>query len=86
MAVILNIEKCHGKKFLEKKIHVSDEETAEFVDKESTEDDLIWDGFLPGSRKFTNEELILLIDSLLFSKHIPYSQAKDLIAKLEFVI
>ena len=34
-------------------------------------------------QKFTNEELRLLIDSLLFSKHIPYSQAKKLITKLE---
>ena len=30
-----------------------------------------------------HEELRLLIDSLLFSKHIPYSQAKELIKKLE---
>lgn len=36
-----------------------------------------------GKQKFTNEELRLLIDSLLFSKHIPYSQAKKLITKLE---
>ena len=34
-------------------------------------------------QKFTNEELRLLIDSLLFSKHIPYKQAKDMISKLE---
>lgn len=34
-------------------------------------------------RDFTNSELRLLIDSLLFSKHIPYSQRKELIGKLE---
>ena len=31
---------------------------------------------------FDNSELRLLIDGLLFSKHIPYSQCKDLIEKL----
>ena len=34
-------------------------------------------------REFTDSELRLLIDSLLFSKHIPYSQCKDLVKKLE---
>lgn len=34
-------------------------------------------------REFTDAELRLLIDSLLFSKHIPYSQCDDLITKLE---
>ena len=34
-------------------------------------------------RDFTDAELRLLIDSLLFSNHIPYSQCKDLIKKLE---
>lgn len=34
-------------------------------------------------RDFTDGELRLLIDSLLFSKHIPYSQCKELIVKLE---
>ncbi|MCL2662756.1 MAG: WYL domain-containing protein [Oscillospiraceae bacterium] len=34
-------------------------------------------------RDFTDAELRLLIDSLLFSKHIPYSQCKQLIEKLE---
>ncbi|MBQ8417782.1 MAG: WYL domain-containing protein [Phascolarctobacterium sp.] len=33
-------------------------------------------------RDFTDAELRLLIDSLLFSKHIPYSQCKELIGKL----
>jgi len=34
-------------------------------------------------RDFTDSELRLLIDGLLFSKHIPYSQCKELIEKLE---
>ena len=34
-------------------------------------------------RDFTDGELRLLIDSLLFSKHIPYSQCKELVIKLE---
>ncbi len=33
-------------------------------------------------RDFTDGELRLLIDSLLFSKHVPYSQCKDLVNKL----
>jgi predicted DNA-binding transcriptional regulator YafY len=35
------------------------------------------------AREFGDAELRLLIDSLLFSKHIPYSQCKELIGKLE---
>lgn len=34
-------------------------------------------------RDFTDPELRLLIDGLLFSKHIPYSQCKELVGKLE---
>jgi len=34
-------------------------------------------------RDFSDAELRLLIDSMLFSKHIPYSQCKDLIGKLK---
>ena len=34
-------------------------------------------------RDFTDAELRLLIDGLLFSKHVPYSQCKELVAKLE---
>ena len=34
-------------------------------------------------REFSDSELRLLIDSLLFSKHIPYSQCKELVEKLE---
>lgn len=34
-------------------------------------------------RDFSDSELRLLIDGLLFSKHIPYSQCKELVGKLE---
>lgn len=34
-------------------------------------------------RKFTDAELHLLIDSILFSRHIPHSQCKELVGKLE---
>ena len=34
-------------------------------------------------RDFTDAELRLLIDSLLFSKHIPYNQCRELVEKLE---
>ncbi len=34
-------------------------------------------------RDFSKPELRLLIDSLLFSKHLPYSQCKELVLKLE---
>ncbi len=35
------------------------------------------------NREFIDGKLRLLIDSLLFSKHIPYSQCKELVEKLE---
>lgn len=35
------------------------------------------------NREFTDSELRLLIDGLLFSKHIPYSQCRELVEKLE---
>lgn len=70
------------KEIFRKKDSASDEDTKDFADKESSEDNLLWTDFYL-KQKFTNEELRLLIDSLLFSKHIPYSQAKDLITKLE---
>ncbi len=34
-------------------------------------------------REFTDSELRLLIDGLIFSKHIPYSQCKELVGKLD---
>ena len=37
-------------------------------------------------RDFEDSELRLLIDSLLFSKHLPYSQCKELIEKIKQLI
>ena len=42
----------------------------------------IWSDFYL-VRDFTDSELRLLIDGLLFSNHIPYSQCKELVIKLE---
>ena len=70
------------KDIFRKKDFVSYKGTSDFADKEISEDDLLWTDFYL-KQKFTNEELRLLIDSMLFSKHIPYSQAKELIKKLE---
>ena len=70
------------KDIFRKKDSISYKGTSDFADKEISEDDLLWTDFYL-KQKFTNEELRLLIDSLLFSKHIPYSQAKELIKKLE---
>ena len=42
---------------------------------------LLTDWYL--NRTFTDSELRLLIDGLLFSKHIPYSQCRELVQKLE---
>lgn len=50
--------------------------------KPKMEESYIWSDFYL-ERDFTDGELRLLIDSLLFSKHIPYSQCKELIVKLE---
>jgi len=49
--------------------------------KKGEEETMYSDWYL--NREFTDAELRLLIDSLLFSKHIPYSQCKMLIEKLE---
>jgi len=46
------------------------------------EESTIWSDFYL-VRDFDDSELRLLIDSLLFSKHIPYSQCKNLVEKLE---
>lgn len=50
-------------------------------EKKVVENTLLSDFYL--EREFTDSELRLLIDSLLFSQHIPYSQCRDLIEKLE---
>ncbi len=46
------------------------------------EENEIWSDFYL-EREFTDCELRLLIDGLLFSKHVPYSQCKRLVGKLE---
>jgi predicted DNA-binding transcriptional regulator YafY len=46
------------------------------------EESYIWSDFYL-ERTFTDGELRLLIDGLLFSKHVPYSQCKELVGKLE---
>lgn len=46
------------------------------------EESYIWSDFYL-KREFDDSELRLLIDSLLFSRHIPYSQCKELVEKLE---
>lgn len=51
------------------------------VKADGEEEALLTDWYL--ERDITDSELRLLIDSLLFSKHIPYSQCKELVAKLE---
>ena len=51
------------------------------VNKNKEEETLYTDWYLV--RDFTDAELRLLIDGLLFSKHIPYSQCKELIDKLK---
>lgn len=51
------------------------------VNKNGEEETIYTDWYL--DRSFSDSELRLLIDSLLFSKHIPYSQCKELIEKLE---
>lgn len=49
--------------------------------RQGEEETLLTDWYL--NRTFTDSELRLLIDGLLFSKHIPYSQCRDLVKKLE---
>ena len=51
------------------------------VNKNGEEETIYTDWYM--ERDFSDAELRLLIDSLLFSKHIPYSQCKELIEKIE---
>ena len=51
------------------------------INKKGEEEIIYTDWYL--ERDFSDAELRLLIDSLLFSKHIPYSQCKKLIEKIE---
>ncbi len=46
------------------------------------EESYIWSDFYL-VRDFSDAELRLLIDSLLFSKHLPYNQCRELVEKLE---
>ena len=50
-------------------------------DEKGNESSICTDWYM--MREFDDSELRLLIDSLLFSKHIPYSQCKTLIKKLK---
>lgn len=51
------------------------------LNKNGEEETLYTDWYL--ERDFSDAELRLLVDSLLFSKHIPYSQCNSLIKKIE---
>ena len=51
------------------------------ANKQGEEETICTDWYM--NREFTDAELRLLIDGLLFSKHIPYSQCKELIQKIE---
>ena len=51
------------------------------VNKKGEKEVLCSDWYM--EREFSDAELRLLVDGLLFSKHIPYSQCKTLIEKLE---
>lgn len=68
-------------------VPVKDKKTGEILRDKDTgepvmEENELWSDFYL-KRQFTDGELRLLIDSLLFSRHIPYSQCKDLVKKLE---
>ena len=61
----------------------SDKTASDTVNGEKiTEESYIWTDFYL-VRTFTNSELRLLIDGLLFSRHVPYSQCRELVQKLE---
>ena len=65
---------------------VKDDKGKDVIDKKNgkkvMEENYIWSDFYL-VRDFTDSELRLLIDGLLFSRHIPYSQCKSLVEKLE---
>ncbi|MCD8299678.1 MAG: WYL domain-containing protein [Clostridiales bacterium] len=68
-------------------VPVKDKETGKQVmdpntGKPQMEESYIWSDFYL-ERQFTDGELRLLIDGLLFSKHVPYNQCKELVEKLE---
>ena len=64
---------------------IESQETTRMIRNEKTgevEESTIMSSFFL-VRDFSKAELRLLIDSLLFSKHLPYSQCKELVMKLE---
>ena len=64
---------------------IESQETSRMIRNEKTgevEESTIMSSFYL-VREFSRSELRLLIDSLLFSKHLPYSQCKELVMKLE---
>lgn len=69
-----------------RKVPVKDKNGNNMIDpdtgKKVMEDSYIWSDFYL-VRDFTDSELRLLIDGLLFSRHIPYSQCKKLVEKIE---
>ena len=76
---ILNLISCgYEIEYSESVRMVSNRKTGEM------EESYLWSDFYL-VRDFTDSELRLLIDGLLFSKHIPYSQCKELVEKLEML-
>lgn len=68
-------------------VPVRDKQTGEILRDSKTgkpimKENELWSDFYL-KRKFTDGELRLLIDGLLFSRHIPYSQCKELVEKLK---
>lgn len=61
-------------------VPIKDKSTGKYSE-EMEESSILSDFYL--ERAFSDAELRLLIDSLLFSKHIPYNQCKELIEKIE---
>ncbi|MBR3843471.1 MAG: WYL domain-containing protein [Christensenellaceae bacterium] len=74
---ILNLIDCgYDIEFSEVKRSMTNNKTGE-----AEENSIMTDFYLV--RTFTDAELRLLIDGLLFSKHIPYAQGREMIEKLE---
>lgn len=74
---ILNLMECgYEIEFSESVRMVPNRKTGEM------EESYLWSDFYL-VRSFTDSELRLLIDGLLFARHIPYSQCRELVEKLE---
>ena len=69
-----------------RKMPVKDKSGKKIIDPDTgevvKEDNYIWSDYYL-VRDFTDDELRLMIDGLLFSRHIPYSECKDLVEKIE---